>query len=347
MRVLVETLIEKLKLFYIWVRRILFAPDHFKTPLYRRLWLSFHGFVPDQYEIYDFRHNSYKNFLSEFDWYRSRRINGKDAYVLNNKIVCAQLIGQYASIPETYFIKKRKNVVSENGRIIDDDYLINFLKEKKKSIFKPISTGKGKNVFLIEFKDNAFYLNGKICKEEEFLNILHSKKDWFISEFIEEASFLKSLFAESTNTLRVITVRNEKNNAFEILFSVLRIGRNSSIPVDNASQGGLVAKVNLETGELSEAKSLHNTEVYVTHPDSNAQIKGVVIPDWKGLSNSIINLSERFPYLDFIAWDILLVDNGFYVIEANASSGVNIVQIWGGQRNGRLGDIYRYHGIIK
>lgn len=347
MRVLVETLIEKLKLLYIWVRRILFAPDHFKTPLFRRLWLSFHGFVPDQYAIYDFKHCSYKNYLSEFDWYRSRRINGKDAYILNNKIVCAQMIGQYASIPETYFLKKEKNILSNNGSFVNDDFLIQCLKEKKKSIFKPINTGKGKHIFLIEFKDNAFHINGKIFKENELLSILHSKKDWFISEYIEQAAFLKSLFAASTNTLRMITVRDEKTNAFDVLFSVLRIGRNSSVPVDNASQGGLVAKVDLKTGELSEAKSLHNTEVYINHPDSDSLIKGVVIPDWKKLKESIISLSERFPYLDFIAWDILLVDDGFYVIEANASSGVNIVQIWGGQRNGKLGNIYRYHGIIK
>lgn len=347
MRDLVETLTEKLKLLYIWVRRILFAPDHFKTPLTRRLWLSFHGFVPDQYEIYDLRHNSRNDFLSEFDWYRSRRINGREAFVLNNKVICAQLVGQYASVPENYIIRKNNNIMFPDGTIADNNHVIELLKNKKKSIFKPTSTGKGKNVFLIEFKENSFYLNNEKFSNQDFLKLLHTRKDWFISEYIEQAEFLNSLFPASTNTLRMITVRNQENNAFDLLFAVLRIGRNSSVPVDNASQGGLVAKVDLETGELSEAKSLHNTEVYFAHPDTGAEIKGKAVPKWDETKEKIVSLSNRFAYLDFIAWDILLTDDGFYVIEANASSGVNIVQIWGGQRNGKLGDVYRKHEIIK
>ena len=51
--------------------------------------------------------------------------------------------------------------------------------------------------------------------------------------------------------------------------------------------------------------------------------------------------------LDIIAWDILPTAEGFTVIEANTSSGVNIIQLWGPQRYGRLGDFYREHGIIK
>ena len=58
-------------------------------------------------------------------------------------------------------------------------------------------------------------------------------------------------------------------------------------------------------------------------------------------------LASEFPYLDFIAWDILLTEQGMCVIEANASSGVNIIQLWGGQRHGELGEVYRRYGIIK
>ena len=59
------------------------------------------------------------------------------------------------------------------------------------------------------------------------------------------------------------------------------------------------------------------------------------------------DISVEFPYLDIIAWDILPTPDGFTVIEANTSSGVNIIQLWGPQRYGRLGEFYREHGIIK
>ena len=45
--------------------------------------------------------------------------------------------------------------------------------------------------------------------------------------------------------------------------------------------------------------------------------------------------------------DILITEEGRCIIEANTSSGVNIIQLWGGQRHKELGDFYRYHGVIK
>ncbi|MGN0301574.1 MAG: sugar-transfer associated ATP-grasp domain-containing protein, partial [Anaerotardibacter sp.] len=127
-----------------------------------------------------------------------------------------------------------------------------------------------------------------------------------------------------------------------------RIGTSSTIPVDNASMGGLVACINLETGELSEARSLHNLDVHEVHPDSGNPIKGVVVPEWERIKETALNLAKRFPYIVFVAWDILLGEDGkAYIIEANASSGVNIIQLWGPQKQGELGDFYRAHGVLK
>ena len=61
----------------------------------------------------------------------------------------------------------------------------------------------------------------------------------------------------------------------------------------------------------------------------------------------MLALARKFPFMNFIAWDILLTDEGICIIEANTSSGVNIIQLWGPQRNGELGDFYRAHGVIK
>ena len=59
----------------------------------------------------------------------------------------------------------------------------------------------------------------------------------------------------------------------------------------------------------------------------------------------MLNLANRLPYMYFVAWDILITPDGPCIIEANTSSGVNIIQLWGGQRHGELGDFYRHHGI--
>ncbi len=348
MKELVETSIEKLKLLYIWFKRILFATDHFNTPLFRRILLAFRGFTPDQYWIYDLKHRSCSDYLSEFDWYRSRRINGKEALVLNNKVVCTQLLTPYVHVPPIICMRKNSGYVTDLiGNVISSQKLAELIKESGKTVYKPISAGKGKDVKLLEFKDGKLFVNGREESLEEQTEKIITGKDWFLSEYIEQSDFMNSLFPDSANTIRIITARNPENNLFTVCFAVQRIGRKDTVPIDNASRGGLVSKIDLETGVMSEARTLHSLDVYEQHPDSGAQLKGTVIPGWKEIRKKIVELSSNFPYLDFIAWDLLQTEEGFCIIEANASSGVNIVQLWGGQRQAELGNIYKKYGIIK
>ena len=72
-----------------------------------------------------------------------------------------------------------------------------------------------------------------------------------------------------------------------------------------------------------------------------------MIPGWSEIKLQILEVCKKLPYMDFIAWDLLMSDEGICVIEANSSSGVNIIQLWGGQRNGVLGDFFSYYEVIK
>ena len=105
--------------------------------------------------------------------------------------------------------------------------------------------------------------------------------------------------------------------------------------------------IDLETGVLSSAKCLRSTKIYEEHPDSGKKIAGTVIPGWENIKKEILETTSKLPFMDFIAWDVLVTENGPCVIEANSSSGVNIIQLFGGQRNGELGNFFRHYGVIK
>lgn len=347
MKEFVKISIEKLKLVYIWIFRIFLVKEHFKVAPWTKLRLNMKGYLVDQYMIYDFKHNDRNQYLSEFDWYRSRRINGDYSFILNNKLVCADLLKQYTRVPETYASKIDKVIVMGNGETASDDALLACLKASGRAIMKPIGYGKGKDVRLIRYEEGRFLLDQEPVSETEILDLLHQSKDWFLSEHVRQAQYLNTIYAGTANTIRMITLRDPETHAFRVFFAVQRIGTAKTFPVDNGSRGGLVANINLATGTLSEAKSLHNLDVHEIHPDSKNPIRGVQIPNWEQLKQGVLDLANKFPYLSFIAWDILATDEGFCVIEANTSSGVNIIQLWGGQRNGELGDFYRAHGIIK
>ena len=347
MKEFVKISIEKLKLVYLWFTKILFAKDHFRVAPWTKLRLNLQGYLVDQYAIYDFKHRSQKEYLSEFDWYRSRRINGDYSFILNNKLVCAEMLGHYTRVPETYACRVGKRpILLRDGTPATQDNLLQLLRRHQTAILKPIGYGKGKGVHIITF-DDGFHLDHAPITERALWELLQQEKDWFLSEYIRQATYLNEIYPHTANTIRLITLRHPETQAFEVFFAVQRIGTAKTFPVDNGSRGGLVAKIDLQTGTLSEARTLHTLDVLETHPDSQAPIKGVQIPNWQALQQDILALSNRFAYLSFIAWDLLVTDDGFCVIEANTSSGVNIIQLWGGQRNGPLGDFFRAHGIIR
>lgn len=123
--------------------------------------------------------------------------------------------------------------------------------------------------------------------------------------------------------------------------------------MDNVSAGAIACEIDLETGRLGMGcipKSHQNGRARKfsrTHPDTGCILEGKIIPGWEQLKKDIVNLTNQFPYLNFIAWDTLLTNDGFCIIEANASSGCMMFQMERGVRNEEIGDIYRSYGIIK
>ena len=348
MKKIISSGMKFLRLSYLWVTRILFAPNHFKVCFFKKIALNiFGGYTADQYVLYDFKNNSKKDYLSEFDWYKSRYINYAFNKMVDNKIVCSEVLKHYVKIPKIFIARYKGNFIyyDENVKTFED--IISLLKREKSLFVKPIDAGKGKGVHRFKFEDTQIYIDKTPYSEEKFTAFLKSTGDWLITELIVQHPFLDQIYDQTTNTMRIITMKDIKTSDFKVFFAVQRIGTYETIPVDNGSRGGLVSKIDLETGELGTAKSLHSLQEHTVHPDSKNPIKGIKIPNWEEIKTQVITLAKNFPFMNLIAWDILLIDDGICIIEANTSSGVNIIQLWGGQKNDELGDFYRYYKIIK
>ena len=338
----------KIKLFLLFWMRIVFAKNHFDVSFWQRIRLNFQGgYMADQAVIYDFANQDKKQYLSEFDWYKSRYINEPFDAMLNNKLICSEIMKHYLDVPPTLFVKNKK---SYHNYVSQEHHLAGLLEQVKAQplYIKPISMGKGSGVHLLEWMDDTFYLDREATTAATITNLLQKMPNWFATPGIAQADYLNTIYDKTSNTIRMITVKDPESQQFKVLFAVQRIGVQASIPVDNGSRGGLVSKIELTTGTLSAAKSIQALGEHAIHPDSKQPIAGVVIPNWAAMVEEILAVSNQFPYLNFIGWDILPnQQGGLSIVEANTSSGVNIIQIWGPQRYGPLGDFYRAHGVIK
>lgn len=356
MHALMERTVRLGKLSYLWVTRILGAENHYASSLATKFRMNAKGFLADQYAIYDLGNNDADAYLSEFDWYRSRWINQPFDAMLNNKVVCSEVLGHIAKVPEVLAVKSGQKVCAyaAPNRYLSMAETLDIVRNAGTVFVKPIGMGKGNGVHRLgatpmSLKNDveSWDLDGRTVTQEEVFALLDGHDDWFLSRYVEQHEALRKLFGGSTNTVRIITFRRPEDGAVEVFFAVLRIGTSQTVPVDNASRGGLVARIDLENGTLSEARSLWSSEVHLQHPDTGEQIKGSCVPDWDSVVAEARALAERFPYLKFVAWDILPTDDGPCIIEANTSSGVNIIQLWGPQRDHALGEFYRAHGVIK
>ena len=331
----------------IFVIRIVFAPRKFKVPILKGLYYNFNGgFTSNQVALYDLNKANKKEYLSEFEWYKSRKINYPNSYKLNNKLICNKIMKEYVNIPETCITKENGVYKDKNNKEITLNQTIEILKKEKSLFFKPISIGKGIGIFRLDYESNKFKKDFKEIEEKDLRKILQERDNYFISLRIKQSQYLDKIYDKTSNTVRIITARYE-NGSIDILAAVQRIGTKSTIPVDNGSRGGLIANINLENGTLSLAQSLHNKNKYKSHPDSNSMIEGVKIPNWDMITKEITTVAKKLTDFKVIAWDILPTDDNFYVIEANNSSGVNIIQVFGGVRNKSLGNYYRKQKIIK
>ena len=340
--------LKKLKLFVLFWRRIVFVRNNFKCSIFKKLKANIcGGYLADQWMLYDFDHNDKHEYLSEFDWYRSRYINEPFDFLLNNKIAATEILKQYVRVPEIFAIKNKGILSTFEKEVIDYKDVIEILKREKSLFIKPYGAGKGTGVNRLKHLEDAFYIDDKEVDESNIMDVLADRDNWILCETIVQHSYADHIYDKTVNTMRIITLRDISTNEFKVFFAVQRIGTSETIPVDNGSRGGLVANIDIDTGVLSEARCLHNRNVYENHPDSGAAIKNTKVPEWNKIKSDVLELARRMPYMYFIAWDIVLTKEGIAVIEANTSSGVNIIQLWGGQRNDELGDFYRHHKVIK
>lgn len=107
-----------------------------------------------------------------------------------------------------------------------------------------------------------------------------------------------------------------------------RFGSEKSFPVDNLSQGGYTAYVDVKTGILGTLVGSANPEKtrMTHHPDTNAPVDGVPIPRWNEVCERLLELSEKVRFLKYVGWDVAITEDGFSIVEGNNYTDLAIFQ---------------------
>lgn len=314
--------------------------------------LMIQGFISESWYIYNFKNNSKKDYLSDYSRLKTKFINKEYEVVLNNKLIFQSIMSPKVEMPKIFG-------VIQNGRLFEShDLKIGSIKKlqklidtNKKLIFKPISTGGGRGILLVEKNNHGLKVNRKNINWSVFQKLISTLNNYIICEFVEQADFLKKIFPYSTNTLRIVFFKNVKTGKCELAKIIHRFGGKVNQPTDNWSQGGLSVDVDINNKTFGKAAffdaSNKSLKFLSKHPVTKQQIEGIKISGLNHIIDKLQKLSNDLVYIKYIGWDVVITNEGFSVIEANNFTDVNLLQVHKPLLiNDNLKEFYKYYRII-
>ena len=332
---------------YVWDDR-----EDFSVSFPEKLRWALKGFSVNESVWYKLKENGTGEYISEFERLDTRQINGSYRLLLDDKLVFEELFSKYTRVPVNYAWISDGEIYPLHGAAISEENLLPFLKDVKKSVLKWTGSGGGSDTYVFDASGEDILVNGQAADEEAVRKLFGRKGEALLCEYITQSAFSAALYPHATNTIRLVCAKKKGEKRAHFISAIQRIGSDDSIPVDNASAGGMTASIDPETGRLGPAiaklgRMERRMMPFSYHPDTGGQIEGAVIPGWTKLKEEMETLTNALPYLKLVAWDILLTDAGYAVIEGNASTGFGIFQVEHGVRHKALGDLIRSYGIIK
>lgn len=331
-----------------------------QVPFIKRISFLRKGYLSQVNEIYNLKDYQLEDYFS--DWskarmsmmYDNRNIRAGYQYGVNNKIFSTALLGQYLRVPEIYAIVEQGKIVPLSPKavkIFSGSWRNACRSVGGTMVVKPSAGGRGTDVFLIAERNDKLMIDNSEVTEDDIFSKISSLDEFIIVEFFVQGDYAAKLYPESTNTIRMITIIDPDSNEPYLPIAVQRIGRNMSRPVDNWNRGGICAEVNLATGLLSRAAARETSQRklvwYDRHPDTGFRITDSRVPEWENIKRLILQAAGRMAYYKFLSWDVVVMEKGIGVIEADAVSGIETLQVHRPLlKDNIVRKFFKYHGYL-
>ncbi|OSM42632.1 sugar-transfer associated ATP-grasp domain-containing protein [Nesterenkonia sp. PF2B19] len=330
------------------------APLHHRRPLWWRK-----GFLSRSVTLYELDRNDPSLYVNDVQRYTrtKRMVHPTLQELLDNKFAFFLLMHHLGLKSDVVpllglYVRGGVNLFPHDRRVPLQTFLQSHLEVDQKVFVKPLRGAEGRRVRSITRTAKGFRMNGDTVSVSEIRQWIQDQKRPMIFERgIEQHPAQAALNPSATNTLRVLTMPDvDQGKDPFIAVAVQRIGTERSGHVDNWTQGGLSAKVDIETGTLSRAGQLpegRRPVWFSEHPDSGAVIEGATVPFWEETKELVMDASRRLSFMEYIGWDIIIGPTGPVILEGNINSGMNVLQVHGPLlADERVRSYYLKRGVI-
>jgi hypothetical protein len=299
-----------------------------KLPFGTKLSMWRRGFYANRVYFYDFGHNDSKLYVSDYFNLLSHPYNGPYSSLIDNKLYLPIYLHRFAAhLPQYYYlltndsvVKLRgdKSVVTKGESACWEEILAIIRNEN--CVLKPVNREGGEDVRVLEYRQESFLVNGSPHTKEQMTRTLKDARNCLICGYIHQHRYAQELNPTTTNTVRLLTCWDvEKNEPF-IAKGFHRIGRATMYGADNGALGGLITWIDLENAVLGKIalKREGRIEYVDRHPDSGVSVCGTRIPHFDTMTAKVIEMCRELNFVRYIAWDIVITDDSFRVLELNS-----------------------------
>ena len=192
-----------------------------------------------------------------------------------------------------------------------------FVSKLGRVIIKPADGFNGNDIYILSGSDG-----------EEAIRRAYgtfSSHKYTIEEVLAQDGMLREVNPGTCNTIRVNVINN--HGSFEIQNAVLRTGQGSR-PVDNLSSGGMVSKVDVDTGTVISLFCDVIGKRLLAHPLTGAVIIGRKIPQWERVKEVAVEAARRISRVKYTSWDIAVITGeDVAIVEGNTYGNFQNQQI--------------------
>lgn len=187
------------------------------------------------------------------------------------------------------------------------DALADFLSDLPNVLYKPLEGSSGVGIVKFEKKDWEEDLPA-------FLKKVQGMGAGLLEELLIQHPDMSRLCPTSVNTVRIATLLGDKQEG--IVYAFLRIGNGKVM--DNVDQGGMAARVDLNSGKLLTVAADKAGNVFDRHPMTGTPIVGFTIPYFEEAKQMCLTAMHKVPQVRFVAWDVAITADGPRFIEGNS-----------------------------
>ena len=241
---------------------------------------------------------------------------------VRNKKVC-ELMNDY-TFAEEFDDKLRFNArfakylhrKTLNGETCTVEEFTAFINGQDGIFAKPNHGSCGKGVTKLSPKD--------FSSPEAMLQHIRDSKLIILEHALPQHEAMSALHPSSVNTLRIVT--DLVGDQIHIAYIMVKIGRGGHC-CDNTGQGGMLCRVDTETGKIRSVATDDYFNIFTEHPDTGVKFEGYEIPMLDQAITLAKEAAMEIPQMRHIGWDIAITPTGPAIIEGNEYPGTDLCQL--------------------